>query len=91
MQDQDTLAKSESHDDRESQKVWNTFAKTVLRAEMSRRKVTAIELSRLLGDIGIEEDPKVLGTKISRGTFSAAFLFQCLRAMKVQNLHVGDA
>ena len=70
---------------------WNTFAKTVLRSEMSRRKVTAIELARLLSEIGIDEDPRSLGTKISRGTFSAAFLFQCLRAMNVQNLHIGES
>lgn len=70
---------------------WNTFAKTVLRSEMSRRKVTAADLSELLANIGIEEDPRNLGNKISRGTFSAAFLFQCLTAMKVQNLHIGES
>ena len=69
---------------------WNTFAKTALRSEMSRRKITAAELAKLLEGIGIHEEARSLGNKISRGTFSAAFLFQCLTAMKVQSLHIGD-
>jgi hypothetical protein len=72
-------------------KDWKNRAKTALRTEMSRQKVTAIELSRLLAEIGVDEEPGPLGTKISRGTFSAAFLFQCLTAMKIQNLHIGDS
>jgi len=84
------LARTKSRSDKSKQEVWNTLAKTILRSEMSRRKVTAIELARLLGEMGTHEDPKVLETRISRGTFSAAFLLQCLRAMNVQNLHIGE-
>jgi len=84
------MARIEALSNKARHQEWITLAKTALRTEMSRRKVTAAELSRLLAEIGIDEDPKVLGTKISRGTFSAAFLFQCLTAMKVQNLHISE-
>jgi hypothetical protein len=69
---------------------WNAFAKALLRSEMTQRKITAAELAKLLDQIGIHENERNLGNKIARGTFSAAFLLQCLVAMKVQTLRIGD-
>jgi hypothetical protein len=43
--------------------------------------VTSEDLVRLLDNIGVEETKASIDSKISRGTFSAAFLIQCLNAM----------
>lgn len=69
---------------------WNAYAKGVLRAEMARRQIKSADLVRLLEALGIEDNEKNVGNKIARGTFSAAFFLQCLAAMGVQNLHLGE-
>lgn len=71
-------------------KDWNAHAKGVLRAEMARRQIKSADLVRLLEALGIEDNEKNVGNKIARGTFSAAFFLQCLTAMGVQNLHLGE-
>lgn len=71
-------------------KDWNAHAKGVLRAEMARRQIKSADLVRLLEALGIEDNEKNVGNKIARGTFSAAFFLQCLAAMGVQNLHLGE-
>ena len=68
---------------------WNAHAKAVLRSEMMRRRLRSADLVKLLADIGVEDNERNVGNKIARGTFSAAFLLQCLAAMKVTNLHLG--
>lgn len=69
---------------------WNAHAKAVLRSEMARRQIKSADLMGLLAAIGIEENERNLSNKIARGTFSAAFFLQCLAAMKVTNLHLGE-
>ncbi len=60
---------------------WNEKAKRLLKSELIRRGITAEDLVRLLNNIGVEETKASIDSKISRGTFSAAFLIQCLNAM----------
>lgn len=67
---------------------WNAQAKGVLRAEMARRHMKAPDLAEALHSIGIEERADNLKNKIARGQFSAAFLLQCLVAMKVKSIHL---
>lgn len=69
---------------------WNGHAKGVLRAEMIRRQIKSADLVELLAKIGVEDNEKNVGNKIARGTFSAAFFLQCLAAMEVRNLHLGE-
>lgn len=69
---------------------WNSYAKGVLQAEMARRGMKTPDLVKLLADVGVEDNPRNVANKIARGTFSAAFLFQCLAAMEVRNLHLGE-
>lgn len=69
---------------------WNGYAKGVLRAEMIRRQIKSADLVELLAKIGVEDNEKNVGNKIARGTFSAAFFLQCLAAMEVKNLHLGE-
>lgn len=70
---------------------WNGYAKRVMRAEMAGRGVTYAKLVELLGENGVKETEANLRNKVSRGSFTAAFLFQCLAVMKVTTLHLSDA
>lgn len=67
---------------------WNGYAKRVLRSEMAKRSVTYATLVALLAETGVKETEANLRNKVSRGSFTAAFLFQCLAAMKVTILHL---
>lgn len=60
---------------------WNEKAKRLLKSELIRRGINSEDLVRLLDNIGVEETKASVDSKISRGTFSAAFLIQCLNAM----------
>lgn len=67
---------------------WSAQAKGVLRAEMVRKGVSYADLVRAFGENGVKETEANLRNKVSRGTFTAAFLFQCLHAMGVTTLHL---
>lgn len=69
---------------------WNREARRLLKAELARREVGYKALSRALEKYGIQEDPKVLSTKINRGTFSFAFFLQCMRALDIETFRVKD-
>lgn len=67
---------------------WNEFAKGVLRAQMARKGVSYADLAELLEAEGVKETVANLRNKVSRGSFTAAFLFQCLSVMRVTTLHL---
>ena len=48
---------------------------------MRQQGVTIEQLTERLAEIGVEMSAGGVANKISRGGFSAAFLFQCLRAL----------
>lgn len=60
---------------------WNELIKRLLKSELVRRGITNDELVNLLENIGVVETKASIDSKISRGTFSAAFLLQCLSAI----------
>jgi hypothetical protein len=60
---------------------WNAEAKRLLKSELVRRGITVSELLERLQAIGVSTTKVSLESKISRGTFSAAFLLQCLKAI----------
>jgi len=60
---------------------WEAYAKNVLKGELKRRGVTYAQLAERLAALDVHETERNLNNKISRGGFSAAFLFQCLRAI----------
>jgi len=62
------------------------LANTIIKVEMTKRKMTYRDLVAALAEYGVTEEERNLRNKISRGTFSAAFFFTCLGAMKVKNL-----
>ena len=64
---------------------WNEQAKRLLKSELVRRGISNDELVNRLQAIGVEETKASVESKISRGTFSAVFLLQCLNAIGCKN------
>ncbi len=60
---------------------WNEQVKRLLKSELVRRGISNEELVNRLQAIGVEETKASVESKISRGTFSAVFLLQCLNAI----------
>lgn len=60
---------------------WEAKAANILKAELKRKGITYAQLAELIGD----KEPNVRN-KLSRGKFSAAYLIQCLAAIKVNTL-----
>ncbi|AZI54080.1 MULTISPECIES: DUF6471 domain-containing protein [Epilithonimonas] len=69
---------------------WDDKAKRLLKSEMVKRGFTNADLVGLLNDIGIEETKASIDSKISRGSFSATFLLQCLTVIGCHKLEIED-
>lgn len=69
-------------------KYWNKKIKRLLKAELLKKGITNSELVLLLNNIGVEETKSSIDSKISRGTFSAAFFLQCMTAINCSYLHI---
>ena len=67
---------------------YETRAKNLLKGELKRRGITYAELAAKLADIGVTENERNLNNKISRGGFTAAFLLQCLDAIRAHSVVV---
>lgn len=69
---------------------WDDKAKRLLKSELIKRGVTNADLVTLLNEIGIEETKASIDSKISRGSFSATFLLQCLTVIGCHKLDIED-
>lgn len=69
---------------------WTAEVKGILKAELKRRGVTYAQLIEKLGEIGVKETEVNLRNKIARGSFTAVFLLQCLRAAGVQSVTIAQ-
>ena len=69
---------------------WEMKAANLLKAELKRKGVTYAQLIEKLAEIGVEEKEANLKNKLSRGTFSAAYMLQCLAAAGVTMLRLDD-
>lgn len=69
---------------------WDVKAKRLLKSELVKRGVTNADLVLLLNEIGVEETKASIDSKISRGSFSATFLLQCLTVIGCQKLEIED-
>ncbi len=58
----------------------------MLKGELKRQNLTYEDLVQRLADIGVTETEVSVRNKISRGTFPAVFLFQCMAAIGVEML-----
>lgn len=61
--------------------IWQDKVKRLLKSEIVKRGITHEQLVDLLADIGVKETKASIDSKMSRGTFSAVFLVQCLIAI----------
>lgn len=66
---------------------WAILAKSLLKAELKRHNCTYQTLVHKLKLIGINESVENINNKINRGTFSAVFFFQCMKALKVKEVN----
>ena len=65
-------------------------AKTLLKIELLKDGLSMEDLQCLLKSKGYDYTLSSLNSKISRGTFSASFLLQCLEAMGHYNINLND-
>ncbi|MCV6629733.1 MAG: DUF6471 domain-containing protein [Flavobacteriaceae bacterium] len=69
---------------------WNDKVKRLLKSELVRRGISNADLADMLQSIGIEETKSSIDSKISRGSFSAAFLLQCLTVIGCQKIEIEE-
>jgi len=67
---------------------WSDKAKNLLRSELKRQGVTYAQLAEKLEAIGVSENEKNIGNKISRGVFTMAFFMQCMKAIGVSEVRL---
>jgi len=57
---------------------------------LKRRNLRYSDLAERLGQIGITQNRRNITNKIGRGNFTAVFFVQCLDAIGVKTIHLGD-
>ena len=71
-------------------KDWQATVKGLLKAELKRRNLSYANLAEKLADVGINDSERNISNKISRGSFTAVFLVQCLEAIGCKTIHLED-
>ena len=69
---------------------WDDKAKRLLKSELVKRGVSNTDLVGLLNEFGVEETKAGIDSKISRGSFSATFLLQCLTVIGCHRIEIED-
>ena len=69
---------------------WQNRVRGLLRAELARRDVSNRELVERLAQIGVRESETNISNKLGRGTFTAAFMIQCLDAIGCRILRLKE-
>lgn len=69
---------------------WDDKAKRLLKSELVKRGITNADLVALLNEIGVDETKASIDSKISRGSFSATFLLQCLTVIGCNKIEIED-
>ncbi len=67
---------------------WKSEIKQLLKSELVRRDITHEQLVAYLNRIGVIETKASIDSKLSRGSFSATFMLQCLFAIGCENLPI---
>lgn len=65
---------------------WDKTTKQLLKSELARRGISYDQLSTRLKAMNINVSKTNLSNKINRGTFSAAFLLQVLKAIGAKKI-----
>jgi hypothetical protein len=69
---------------------WEAESKTILKAELARAGISYKELALRLEDIGVADNEKAIGSRISRGKFSFSFFLQCMRALGTESVDLAE-
>lgn len=69
---------------------WARKARGLLKAELKRREVNYHQLAQRLAGLGVEETHASIANKLSRGSFTAAFMIQCLEAVGCETLRLTE-
>jgi hypothetical protein len=69
---------------------WQKRVRGLLKAELARRDISYRELVDRLAAIGVKESEQNIANKLARGTFTAAFMVQCLIAIGCRALRLDD-
>ncbi|MGX5804158.1 DUF6471 domain-containing protein [Bradyrhizobium sp. Arg314] len=69
---------------------WQSEVKGILKAELKRKNLSYADLADKLSALGIEEDRRNISNKIARGSFTAVFFIQCMYAIGVRSIQLGD-
>lgn len=70
---------------------WEAAAKTLLCVALAKQRVSQVELARRLSDVSGEVSVASIRNKLSRGSFSAAFLLQSLSVIGSHRIDLRDA
>jgi hypothetical protein len=68
---------------------WQDRVKGLLKGELKKRNLGYRDLSEKLAAIGVHDSERNISNKLSRGSFTAVFLIQCLDAIECKTLHLG--
>ncbi len=68
---------------------WQDRVKGLLKGELKKRNLSYRDLSEKLAAIGVHDSERNISNKLSRGSFTAVFLIQCLDAIECKTLHLG--
>ena len=67
---------------------WQAGASNLLKAAIKRKGLTYAQVVARLALEGVDESEASMRNKLSRGTFSAVFLLQCLKAIGIETLRM---
>lgn len=77
-------------DNMNDETVWKKTAANLLKSEIARAGVSYQELSTRLNALGIPESSNTIKNKLSRGMFSFVFFLQCMKALGVKQVYLGE-
>ena len=67
---------------------WGKMASRILKVEIAKQELTYKELAAKLNELGVNYKESDITARLSRGSFSAAFFIQCLKAMGAKNIEL---
>lgn len=67
---------------------WRDQTKGLLKAELKRRNMTYEQLAEKLAAVGVQDSASNIKNKVSRGSFTAVFMIQCLEAIDCRSVSI---
>jgi uncharacterized protein DUF6471 len=69
---------------------WETMAASIIKTELAKRSMKYPDLEKKLNEMGEKYNYSMIKQKIARGSFSCAFLLQCLKAIGAHDLNLTE-